>query len=59
MKTYPLFHRVELAEHELNIDEDDHGTEGKVERISLDGFCGQVAKTEQRNLVWIVNLNKI
>jgi hypothetical protein len=52
MKTYPLFHRVELAQHELNIDEDDHCTESKVERISLDGLCGQVAKTEQRNFVY-------
>jgi len=52
MKTYPLFHRVELAQHELHIDEDDHCTEGKVERISLDGLSGQVAKTEQRNFVY-------
>jgi len=59
MKTYPLFHRVELAQHELHIDEDDHCTEGKVERISLDGLSGQVAKTEQRNFIWSVNLNKI
>jgi hypothetical protein len=47
-RTYPLFHDVKLAQHELDIDEDHAGPDGEVKGIPLDSRRGQVVKAEQR-----------
>ena len=39
---YPLFHHIELSQHEVDIDEDDGESKDEVADISPDGAGGDV-----------------
>ncbi len=54
-RTYPLFHNVKLAQHELDIDEDHAGPDGEVKGIPLDSRRRQVVKAEQRK-GWLLEM---
>ena len=44
MKAHPLFHHIELAQHEVDIDEDDGEAKDEVADVAPDGAGGDVSE---------------
>ena len=44
MRAHPLFHHIELAQHEVDIDEDDGEAKDEVADVAPDGAGGDVSE---------------